>query len=671
VGDVLADQPRPDVARNLRCDPHVGFQMRLPDECRNGHEFAFSFKVLPEGSELSGSPVAVRYQQVDAARELRALAATLDELCASAFRMQQQIRNLLPAPDATVANYDPWARRYQAQLRSRMAAAENLPDVVPLVSVIMPTSRPSLAHLTAAIESVRQQTYGNWELIIADDGSFSPALAACIRNYAAEDARITCILSRKNRGIPVAANAALRKAKGEIVAFLGHDDLMAECALEAMVREALRTGAKLLYSDEDRIDEFGVFGEPNLKPDWNYRLLLAVNYVGGLVLVEHQLLQRAGALRPDCDGAQDHDLLLRLTEHCLPEEIRHVPEILYHGRRSMRGTEQQAVEAGRRAIAGHLERRGFVECQVRPIDRTAIYSISWGLRAQPSVSVIVPFRDEVAMTRRCLDALLVHTDWKDWKIVLVDNGSDTEEAAAFCRDAAANPRVVVQRIDEPFNFARLNNLASRAHPGDFYLFLNNDVIVRQSDWLRIMVDEALADPAVAVVGTKLVYPNGMVQHAGVVLGVGGVAEHAFKGLPADAPGYMSRARCAQQYSAVTAACMLCRADAFLDAGGFDEHELAVAFNDVDLCLKIARRGGRVVWTPAVVAEHHESLSRGDDMVPGKAARFFRENYVMFQRWHEVLGADPFYNPHFSERPNGAVHQWRKDPPRKLSVGPGS
>ena len=653
VGEVVADQPRVDVSGELRCDPHIGFQVRLPNECRNGQEFAFSFRVLPEGQDLPGSPLAVRYHQVDADRELRALAATLDELCTSAFKLQQQIRELLPATNATVANYDAWARRYQAQLRSRMAAAEALPNEIPLVSVIMPVYRPNLAHLTAAIESVRRQTYGNWELIIVDDGSNSPAVAGCVRNYAAEDERITCLFNRKNRGISAATNAALRKAKGAYVALFDHDDLLVEAALEAMVREVLRTGARLLYSDEDEVDEFGVFSEPNLKPDWNYRLLLSVNYVRHLVMVDRSLLRRVGQLRLEYDGARDHDLLLRLSERCSPGQILHVPEILYHGRKNTGSTadfgeaKPYATAAGCRAIADHLARRGFSDCQVTSLGGTTNYAVSWGLRIQPSVSVIVPFRDQVAMTRRCLDALLSCTDWKDWTVILVDNGSVTKEAVAFCHEAAANPHVVVHRIDEPFNFARLNNLASRVRPADFHLFLNNDVIIAQPDWLRVMIDEALADPAVAIVGAKLVYPNGTVQHGGVVLGVGSVADHAFKGIPAANPGYMSRARCAQQYSAVTAACMLCRADAFVEVGGFDEHELAVAFNDVDLCLKVGSRGWKVIWTPAVVAEHHESLSRGDDMAPGKAARFFRESHVMFQRWHHLLDADPFYNRHFS------------------------
>jgi O-antigen biosynthesis protein len=653
VGEVAADQPRLDVARELHCDPRVGFLVRLPAECRNGQEFLFSVRVLPEGQDLAGSPISVRHQAFEGGRELRSLAVTVDQLCTSAFKLQQQVRDLLPATDATVENYDAWARNYQAQLRSRMAAAQSLPDDMPLVSVIMPTYRSNLAHLTAAIETVRGQTYTNWELIVVDDGSRSPAIVACLKSYAAAEQRIKCLFRKGNCGISATTNSGLRRARGAFVVFFDHDDLMVEVALEVMVREALRTGAKLLYSDEDKIDDFGAFSEPNFKPDWNYRLLLGVNYICHLVMVDRELLRRTGRLRSECDGAQDYDLLLRLSEKCPPAQIVHLPEVLYHWRKTAGSTADSdmakpyAIMAGRRAISDHLARRGFMDCQVTPIGGTTNYAVSWGLRRQPSVSIIVPFKDHATMTRRCLDALLAHTDWKDWRIILVDNGSETAEAASLCREAAGSPCVTVHRIDEPFNFARLNNLAAQAYPSDYYLFINNDVVITQPDWLRVLFDEALADPTVAIVGAKLVYPDGMVQHGGVVLGVGGVADHAFKGLPADSPGYMSRARCAQQYSAVTAACMLCRADAFLDAGGFDERELAIAFNDIDLCLKVGRQGHRVIWTPMVVAEHHESLSRGDDMAPDKAARFFYENYVMFQRWHRVLEADPFYSPHFS------------------------
>ena len=365
VGEIVADQPRMDVAREHRCDPGVGFGFKLPQHCRNGMEFEFVFKALPEGEELAGCPLSVKHRSTEGADELRALSDTVDELCVRAFKLQRQVRELLPVAEATVHNYDAWARRYLARLRARMAAMEPLPEDAPLVSIVMPTYRTNLAHLTAAIESVRAQTYANWELIIADDGSHQRALTACLRDYADTDERITCVFSRENRGISAATNAALRKANGAYVVLFDHDDLMVEVALEAMVREALRSGARLLYSDEDKIDEFGVFSEPNLKPDWNYRLLLGVNYICHLVMIDRALLRRVGLLRTECDGAQDHDLLLRLSEVCRPTQIVHLPEILYHWRKSAASTasageaKPYAIEAGRRAVADHLVRRGF------------------------------------------------------------------------------------------------------------------------------------------------------------------------------------------------------------------------------------------------------------------------------------------------------------------------
>jgi O-antigen biosynthesis protein len=654
VGEVTADRPRMDVARELRCDPGVGFEFKLPAHCRNGQEFEFVFRALPEGKDLSGCPLPLRHRAPDNVDGLRALADTVGELCAKAFKLQCQIREAMPPAEATVLNYDGWARHYLNRLRGRMKAAEPLPEDAPLISVVMPVYRTNLAHLTAAIESVRAQTYTNWQLIIVDDGSRDRALRACLQNYASTDERITCVFSRHNRGISAATNKALRKAAGAYVVLFDHDDLLVEVALEAMLREALRTGAKVVYSDEDKIDGFGVLSEPNLKPDWNYRLLLSINYICHLVMIERTLLRRVGALRTECDGAQDHDLLLRLSEKCEPGQIIHLPEILYHWRKSAASTADSteakpyAIEAGRRAVADHLARRGFADSRVSALGRSTIFRVDWGLAAQPSVTIIIPFKDQIATTRRCLEALLANTEWGDWRVVLVDNGSVTPEAEDFCRAAVRDPHVAVLRVDEPFNYSRLNNIAAREYPADFYVFLNNDVFLGHRNWLRVMMNEALADPKVAIVGAKLLYPDRTVQHAGVVLGVGGIADHAFRGVPADYGGYMDRARCAQQYSAVTAACMLCRADVFMDVGGFDEHDLKVAFNDVDLCLKAGARGLRVVWTPEVVAEHHASMSRGDDVSPGKAERFFYEASLMSERWSRCISADPYYNRNFSK-----------------------
>jgi O-antigen biosynthesis protein len=651
VDEIVADRPRVDVAREFGCAPLVGFEYRLPKHCRNGSEFEFTFMGVPEGQWLSGCPILAKYRSPDDQDQLKALAEDIDELCAKAFKLQRQMRHVLPAADATILNYDSWARRYLANLRTRMQGSLG-PDS-PLVSIIMPVYRTNLTYLASTIESVLAQSYQNWELIIIDDGSDEPPLRTCLESHASCDRRIHCYFNRANGGISRVSNQALQKATGKYVVFLDHDDLLVDEAIEVLLSTALTTGARLVYGDEDKIDEFGVLSEPALKPDWNYRLLLSINYICHPVLINRELLESVGWLRPELDGAQDHDLMLRLCEQCAAGQIVHVPEILYHWRKSISSTalsgqaKPYAVEAGRRAVFDHLQGRGFATCEVFPVGRSTTFRVKWGFTEQPSVTVIIPFKDQIAITRRCVEALLSNTQWDDWRLVLVDNGSVSDEAAEYCGTAVLDPRVAVMRVEEPFNFSRLNNLAVRAHPAEYVVFMNNDVFAEQAQWLRIMVDEALADPKVGIVGAKLLYPDRTVQHAGVILGVGGVADHAFRGIRFDDGGYLSRASCAQQYSAVTAACMLCRTEVFLDVGGFDEHHLRVAFNDVDLCLKVGSRGWKVVWTPDIVAEHHESLSRGNDFCSGRAPRFFYENHIMLERWQETLSRDQFYNPHFS------------------------
>jgi GT2 family glycosyltransferase len=275
------------------------------------------------------------------------------------------------------------------------------------------------------------------------------------------------------------------------------------------------------------------------------------------------------------------------------------------------------------------------------------FSIDWKIEQEPAITIIIPYREHVAMTRQCLEALWANTDYTNYKVVLIDNWSTSDEALAFAAEMKERDGVSVMRIEEPFNYSRLNNAAVAASHGELLLFMNNDVFVSNPTWLRAMVGEMLADPLVGIVGNKLLYPSGAVQHGGVILGVGGVAEHAHKGLTATDPGYVARAICAQDMSAVTAACMLCRRTVFEAVGGFDDQDLQVAFNDVDLCLKVGRSGYRIVWTPDSVAEHRESLSRGDDMRPDQQSRFFRENETMLRRWEGVIANDRYYHRAFS------------------------
>jgi O-antigen biosynthesis protein len=371
-----------------------------------------------------------------------------------------------------------------------------------------------------------------------------------------------------------------------------------------------------------------------------------------LLMVERVQLDKVGRFRAACDGAQDHDIIVRLSELIPHDRILHVPEVLYHWRKTPASTaasgttKTYTVAAGIRAVQDHLDRKGLAGRVHSPRGITC-FEIDWEIAREPAITIIIPYREHVDMTRACLKALGTHTNYTNYEVMLIDNWSTSDEALAFAAEMEDREGVSVMRIEEPFNYSRLNNLAVAGSRGDLLLFMNNDVFVSDPDWLRAMVGEMLADPSVAIVGNKLLYPSGRVQHGGVILGVGGVAIHAHKGLTADDPGYIARAICAQELSAVTAACMLCRRTVFEEVGGLDEKELQVAFNDVDLCLKAGKAGYRVIWTPSSVAEHRESLSRGDDMRVEQQSRFFHENEMMMMRWQSLLPKDRFYHWAFS------------------------
>lgn len=656
VAQLNANEFRADVADSLGATPNCGFVFVPPPEIFTGKTVDFHFKVIPGGFVLDNSPYTAAFPAVDAYRDIAELTEVADSLFKQLWDLRTRIKSLMPAEPHKLVSYDSWANTYHARLAA--TPAPPLPrryrDAPPLVSIICPTYRPRLSDFAAAVESVLAQTYENWELIIVDDDSGSAELTACIKAFAARDHRLRPVFNATNGGISLATNTALAVANGRFVAFFDHDDLLATRALEYMVEAALRTGAKLLYCDEDKIDDAGVYSEPNLKPDWNLRLLLAQNYVCHLLFVDRKHLHAAGPLRTECDGAQDHDLILRLAAITPREEIRHVPELLYHWRKTPFSTAGSAkakpytVEAGIRAVSDHLTRRGLAADVRSPFGLTT-YEIIWKPARQPKVTIIIPYREHVDMTATCLNALRAVTDYGNYEILLVDNWSVSDEALAFAAQQAAMPATRVLRVEEKFNYSRINNLAVASSDGELLLFMNNDVVVRDPAWLTQMVGEALADDKVGIVGNKLLYPNGLVQHGGIILGVGGIADHAHRGLREHDPGYMARAICAQELSAVTAACLLCRRAAFTAVGGFDEVDLQVAFNDVDLCLKASAAGYRIVWTPGSVAEHRESLSRGNDFKPEHQARFFHENATMQRRWSQILEHDPHYSRHFSRR----------------------
>ncbi len=660
IAQIKADRFRRDVGNVLGCDPNCGFEFTIPHAFQKDYAQTFRFFLLPEMIELDNSPFVTATVSNFLEGKLVSIANDMSRMYADMERLRREITTLLPSQGYHLGDYDRWARRYYENLRARVAAerralkqAGTLP-AEPLVTVMVPTYKPLLSDFVAAIESVIAQTYENWDLVIVDDGSKSKEVSDKIDEFCAADKRIRCIRSKKNVGIARATNIAMEASIGEYTVFFDHDDMIVDVALEVMIRTAQRTGAKLLYSDEDKIDQAGYFLEPNLKPDWNYRYMLGCNYVCHLTVVETATMRTVGLLKKEYDGAQDHDFILRCSEVLSPSQIVHVPELLYHWRITPNSTAADvskkgyAVDAGVRAVDDHLKRLGQV-AEVSSINGLTIYGVQWIPQRHPKVSIIIPFRDQIETTRHCVACLLENTAYDHFEIVLVNNWSTSPEAKKFFKDIRAIENVRVLDVIEEFNYSRLNNLATQDNDAEFFVFMNNDVFITDDGWLDRILGEALSDDRIGIVGGKFLYPNKTVQHAGVVVGTHGVAAHIHLGIPDDDYGYIGRGRLSHDLIAVTAACMLIRADVFRAVGGFDEEHLKVAYNDVDLCLKVYDSGHRIVWCADFIAEHHESLSRGSDMRPDQEARFFREQQTMYERWGDkpFFKSDPFFNPNFS------------------------
>jgi len=524
----------------------------------------------------------------------------------------------------------------------------------PLVSILCPVYRPLESDFKAAVQSVLDQTYQNWELILVDDAGKSHEITKIINNFTKSDSRIQCITLKKNVGIAGATNVAMDAAKGQYVAFFDHDDLLVDVAIEVMVRAARETGAKLLYSDEDKIDQAGYYLEPNLKPDFNYRYLLGCNYICHLTMVDAATMQKIGHLNSDYNGAQDHDFVLKATEILSPSEIFHVPEILYHWRKTPNSTavdvsqKTYAINAGVKCVADHLKRQKIAST-VSSIRGLTLYGVEWTSRTHPSVTIIIPFKDQLDTTLTCVENILKHTVYKNYNIVLIDNWSVRDETLDFIEKIQKHKNVSVITVEEPFNFSRLNNIAVAQTRSDYVVFMNNDVFVEDPKWLQRMVGEAQAFKDVGAVGAKLLYPNDTIQHAGVVVGPAGVAAHVHRGDPLSEYGYIGRTMLSHEVTAVTAALMLVRRTIFDEVGGFDEEALKVAFNDVDLCLKIRRAGYRIIFSAETIAYHHESLSRGTDDKPEHETRFFLETQTMLERWSSdpLFERDPSYPRYFT------------------------
>ena len=537
----------------------------------------------------------------------------------------------------------------------------------PLISVIMPVYNVPTELLTRAIDSVIAQSYPKWELCIVDDCSTDPHVRPLLQRVSRHDRRIRVSFADRNRGIAGASNACMEMARGDFVVFLDNDDELAPHAL-FFIAELLNRhpDADVIYSDEDKIAPGGTREHPFFKPDFSPDLLLCHNYICHMLVVRRSLVMDVGGFREEYDGAQDYDLILRVVQRTARNRIYHIPDILYHWRMVEGSTalnywnKPQAKDATLRLIDEYLKNllgQDYGTVEYVPMADNVLFYPRYALKRFPLVSIVISTRDKVHLLRACIESLS-RTTYPSYEIVLIDNNSQEQETKAYFDTLRQeHPHIRIIEYPHPFNYSAINNFGIRQARGEVIILLNNDTELLTPDWIEIMLGYA-QQRRVGAVGVKLLYPNGTIQHAGVIVGLGGVAGHSHKYYPADHSGYGARLRTVCNYSAVTAACMMFRRDVWQQAGGLDER-LAVTFNDVDFCLRIRTLGYDIVYTPQVQLLHHESMSVGRVHL-NERTMDAQEIAFMKQRWGEALYIDPFYNLNLTlDTEDYAIHPLRR------------
>jgi GT2 family glycosyltransferase len=519
----------------------------------------------------------------------------------------------------------------------------------PLISVIAPIHSTPETTLRRCIESVREQLYPHWEMFVVRESTSGDEASALAGQYRGMDERIRFVPGRANDDTAAAANTGLELASGGFVALLDHHDELAPHALYMLAEELNRNpGLDLVFSDEDTIDASGRRFDPYFKTDLNYDLMLSQNCMGRLAAYRRSMLREIGGFRSGFDGSEDYDVALRITERTVPERVKHIPFILYH-RGAIPGaavlaegenTPSRATAA--KAVQQHLD-RACGGGRVEQASERGYFRVRWPLPSNPPhVTIIIPTKDKLELLRTAVDSVIDMTEYPNLDVLVVNNRSERDDTKDYLAKISGLKNVRVLAYDRPYSFAALNNWAVLQTDAPLLAFLNNDTKVISPSWLSEMVSHALR-PGVGSVGAKLYYPNDTIQHAGVIVGLGGLAGHPHIRLPRGAPGYFGRAVCTQQFSAVSAACMVMRRDVFLSVGGFDDKNFAVAYNDVDIGLRLREAGYSVVWTPYAELFHLESASLGPPLGDQRRELFQKECENLRHRWAKVLENDPFYN----------------------------
>lgn len=569
---------------------------------------------------------------------------------ALAEKVVTKVKNVRQGPPS----YQKWIRHHLPDRNELEKQKKTSFGYRPKISFVVPLYKTPEKYLRRLTESFQEQTYSNWELCFSDGSGAQSPLTELLKELTAKDNRIKYVSHEEPLQISENTNSAIEIATGDFIAFADHDDELTPNALFECVKAINEKPQTLvIYTDEDKMSMDGhKFFQPHFKPDYNPDLLCTVNYICHLFVVSRKVIEKVGGLRSEFDGAQDYDFVLRCVEAVKDEEICHIPKILYHWRCHEDSTAENpesklyAFEAGRRAVQAHYERTG-IHAEVFKGEYLGLYRTKFIRDHDPLISIIIPNKDHIDDLKRCMESIEQKSTYKNYEYIIVENNStDSATFEYYKKLEAENPKVRMVYWDGVFNYSAINNYGASFAKGEYLLLLNNDTEIINPDCLEELLGYCMRKD-VGAVGARLYYEDDTIQHAGVVIGFGGIAGHCFVQQKRGTTGYCHRIICAQDYSAVTAACMMVKRSAFDAVGGLSE-ELAVAFNDIDFCMKLRKAEYLIVYNPYAELYHYESKSRGLEDTPEKVARFNKEIATFEKKWPEILeNGDPYYNPNLT------------------------
>ena len=648
VDAIVTWAARPDVGLAKYGDPkagHVGIFLEIPSRGQHLVTVHFNEKDA-QGSVISEQSLPLNPALIAARKFLKESKAQYVNTKKSLVWLKKKLtRN-------EYADYDTWLRIMRVSRQELFKQRKTKFSYAPKFSVVVPLYHTPAKFLKDLVRSMMYQSYANWELCLVNASPEDVHLTSLLENWAMRDKRIRVIRLEKNLGIAQNTNAGIEASTGEFIAFLDHDDFLEPDALFCYV-DALNKDKTIdvFYSDEDKTDEYAAhYFYPHFKSDFNIDLLHANNYMCHFLAVRKSIVDTVGGLNEKFDGAQDYDFVLRLTENT--KKIYHCPRILYHWRCSnqstaaSQGNKMYAIHAGKAALNAHYKRIGWnARAQEGAVD--GWYQTKFTLKEEPLVSILIPNKDHTDDLDVCLNSFFERADYQNYEFIIIENNSVLPETFAYYEKIEKeHDNVKVVYWEAGFNYSAINNFGFKFAKGDYIMLLNNDVELITPDIFQSMLGFCMR-PEVGIVGAKLLYNDHTVQHAGVLVGAGGLADHVFKGIHEDDPGYMGRAISSQDVSAVTAACLLVKRSVYEEVGGLEE-EFQVAFNDVDFCLKVRKAGYLIVYDADVKLFHYESKSRGMEDTTDRFIRFGNEMMLLNSKW-DILSTfvDPYYNPNLS------------------------